>query len=153
MRVVLAVSPTKLPSGLSEVFLRSIVRETCTRAFPSVFADKTRGVKLEVAFVSDAKMARLNRDYREKDKTTDVLSFGEFENPEAIKKTKEKTIEIGTLILSLPFIKRSAKEDGVSWKKEFVFVFSHGVLHLMGHDHSEEMFALQDEVTDELARS
>ncbi len=153
MRVSLSLSPEKLPAGLSEVFLRSIVRETCKRAFPAVFCDKTRGIKVEVAFVSDAKIAKLNGDYREKNKPTDVLSFGEFEYPEAVAKTKEKNIEIGTLILSLPFIKRSAKEDGVSWKKEFVFVFSHGILHLMGHDHNEEMFAIQDEVTEALVRS
>lgn len=151
MRVVLSLASEKLPAGLSEAFLRSIIRETCSRAFPKVFQDKDRGVRVEVAFVSDKKIAKLNREYREKDKPTDVLSFGEFEDPSQIAKTKEKRVELGTLILSLPFIKRSAKEDGVSWKKEFVFVFSHGILHLMGHDHSEEMFALQDEVTEQLA--
>lgn len=153
MRISLTISPEKLPSGLSEAFLRSIIRETCKRAFPTVFQDKTRGVSVEIAFVSDAKIAKLNRDYREKNKPTDVLSFGEFQQPSEVKKSKEKILELGTLILSLPFIKRSAKEDGVSWEKELVFVFSHGILHLMGHDHSEEMFAIQDTVTDELVRS
>lgn len=151
MRVSLSLAPAKLPSGISEVFLRSIVRESCQRSSPKTFGIATRGVKLEVVFVSDAKMAQLNQKYRGKNKTTDVLSFGEFENPDMVRKSQVKTLELGTLILSLPFIKRSAKEDGVSWKKEFVFVFSHGVLHLLGYDHSEAMFAIQDAVTDQLA--
>ncbi len=110
-------------------------------------------MRLEVVFVSDAKMAKLNRDYRDQDKPTDVLSFGEFQDSTDIMQLNAKTVELGTLILSLPYIKRSAKQDGVSWKREFVFVFSHGVLHLLGYDHSDEMFAIQDAVTDNLARS
>lgn len=150
MRVILSLSSEKLPAGLSEVFLRSVIRETCARALPDVFQTKERGVKIEVAFVSDSDIAKLNKDYRGKDKSTDVLSFGEYSSLEAIKKEKKKIIDIGTLVLSMPFIRRSAKEDGVSWKQELVFVFSHGVLHLLGLDHSEHMFSLQDAVTEKL---
>lgn len=151
MRVTLTVTPTKLPSGLSETFLRSIVRRTCKEAFPKLFQESGRGVQLEVAFVSDRAIAKLNHEYRGKEKSTDVLSFGEFEQRDQVSKATVKTLTLGTLILSLPFIRRSAREDGVSWEREFVFVFSHGVLHLLGFDHEERMFAIQDMVTDHFA--
>lgn len=151
MRIALVVAPEKLPAGVSEVFLRSIVRTTCEMAFSNVFGKEKKGVKLEIVFVSDKKIAQLNRDYRNKDKPTDVLSFGEFGNQRQVSRVKAKTLELGTLVLSLSFIKRSAKEDGVSWKKELIFVLSHGVLHLLGYDHSEAMFRIQDAATETLS--
>lgn len=152
MRVMLTLASAKLPSGMTEAFLRDLIRATCQQAMPTVFARPQRGVKIEVALVTDAKIAKLNREYRGKDAPTDVLSFGEFAHPTEVEYVTTPTVDLGTLILSLPYIRRSAKEDGVSWKKEFVFVFVHGVLHLLGHDHSKEMFALQDELTEQLVQ-
>jgi probable rRNA maturation factor len=151
MRVSLSLASAKLPAGVSETFLRSIIRRTCQEAFPKLFQESGRGVQLEVAFVSDSRIAKLNHEYRGKEKPTDVLSFGEFEERGRVAKATAKTLALGTLILSLPFIRRSAREDGVSWEREFVFVFSHGVLHLLGFDHEERMFAIQDMVTDHFA--
>lgn len=136
--------------GLSFVFLRSIIRETLTRSFPSVFDDR-RTVMLDVACVSDAEIAKLNGDYRRKSKPTDILSFGHFEGLSAITAAPAGPIDLGQIVLSPDFIARSADEDGVSWKREFTYVFSHGVLHLVGFDHEERMFRIQDDVTDALA--
>lgn len=136
--------------GLSSFFLRSIIRETLGRAFPSVFHAR-RTVIVDVACVSDAEIAKLNSDYRRKNKPTDILSFGMFEGPHAIPAVPAGSIDLGQLVLSPDFIARSAAEDGVSWKREFTYVFSHGVLHLVGFDHEERMFQIQDDVTDALA--
>lgn len=151
MRVRLSLADTKLPGTLSEAFLRAIVRETCRLAFPKLFGQPGRGAALEVAFVSDQKIAELNGAYRGKAAPTDVLSFGEYASRASVARATDRTLALGTLILSIPFIRRSAKEDGVSWEREFVYVFSHGVLHLLGYDHEKEMFALQDAVTDRFA--
>lgn len=151
MRVVLSLTPAKLPAGLTESFLRTMIRTTCARALPTVFSRPHLRAVLEVALVSDAEIRRLNREYRGKDAATDVLSFGEFDSLAAGERMSASSLQLGTLILSLPFIRRSAREDGVSWKKEFVFVFVHGVLHLLGYDHGEKMFALQDELTEQLS--
>lgn len=136
--------------GLSLVFLRSIIRETLGQAFPSVF-DADRVVVLDVACVSDTEIAKLNGDYRRKQKPTDILSFGTFEGLGALKRVLAGPIDLGQIVLSPDFIARSAAEDGVSWKHEFTYVFSHGVLHLVGFDHEERMFQIQDDVTDALA--
>lgn len=136
--------------GLSLSFLRSIIRESLTRSYPSVF-DAERTVVLDVACVSDAEIAKLNGDYRRKQKPTDILSFGTFEGLDAVKRVPSGPIDLGQIVLSPDFIARSAAEDGVSWKREFAYVFSHGVLHLVGFDHEERMFRIQDDVTDAVA--
>lgn len=136
--------------GLSLSFLRSIIRESLTRSYPSVFTTD-RIVILDVAAVADAEIAKLNSDYRRKAKPTDILSFGMFDDPKAILAVGEGSIDLGQIVLSPDFIARSAEEDGVSWKREFTYVFSHGVLHLVGFDHEERMFQIQDDVTDALA--
>lgn len=137
--------------GLSLFFLRWIIRETLSRSFPQVFGvDRT--VVLDVACVSDAEIAKLNREYREKPQPTDILSFGQFGSRTAVLSLPKKgPIDLGQIVLSADFIARTAAEDGVSWKREFTYVFSHGVLHLVGFDHEEAMFRIQDTVTDSLA--
>ncbi len=106
---------------------------------------------IDVACVSDEEIAKLNGKYREKPQPTDILSFGTFEGLGALKQVPAGSIDLGQIVLSPDFIARSAAEDGVSWKREFTYVFSHGVLHLAGFDHEERMFQIQDAVTDVLA--
>lgn len=136
--------------GLSSFFLRRVIRETLTRSHPSVFKTE-RTVILDVACVSDTEIAKLNGEYRRKQKPTDILSFGTFDGPKAVLAAPLGSIDLGQIVLSPDFIARSADEDGVLWKREFTYVFSHGVLHLVGFDHEERMFEIQDDVTDALA--
>ncbi len=151
MRIRLTVSGEEALNGLSLFFLRRIIRESLTRAFPRRFGS-AQTVSLDVACVSDAEIAALNSEYRRTEKPTDILSFGSFESVEALA-TAPLTgpIELGQIVLSPDFIARSAAEDGVSWRREFTYVFAHGVLHLAGFDHEERMFQIQDAVTDRLA--
>lgn len=151
MRVLLSLASATLPLGFTQETLRKVVRVSCSTAFPEIFKTKGRGVRIEVAFVTDDEIQKLNRTYRGKDKPTDVLSFGNFSSRDEVRQSKLATLDLGTLVLSLPFLNRSAQEDGVSWEREFVYVFSHGVLHLLGFDHEEEMFMIQDTVTDHFA--
>lgn len=150
MRVILSLASPKLPRGISLSLLRRVVRESCGGAHPKLFQHAKRGVKVEVALVSDAAIAKLNQTYRGKAEPTDVLSFGNFPSRASVTKSRLQTIDLGTLVVSLPFVRRSAREDGVSWERELVYVFSHGVLHLLGFDHEPEMFRIQDEITDRL---
>ena len=96
-------------------------------------------------------MHEMNRDYRGIDRTTDVLSFaledeGKFEDFR----------ELGDIFVSIPKMKAQAKEYGHSEKRELSFLVCHGLLHLLGYDHtrSEEeekiQFGLQDKILSEL---
>jgi len=96
---------------------------------------------MSLAIVSSQEIKKINRIFRKKDEVTDILSFSDY----AKKKTQKKDF-FCELIVCLPYIKKSAKEDNVSLKKELAYVISHGMLHCIGYTHSKKMYAIQDEV-------
>ncbi len=73
---------------------------------------------VSVAIVDDASMRVLNRTWRGQDRPTDVLSF-----------------DYGEIIISAETAARQAKEHGVSLRDEFLLLFTHGLLHILGYDH------------------
>lgn len=88
---------------------------------------------MTVAFVSDAKMRRLNKTFRGKNATTDVLSFG-FE-AEAFE-TGENNL--GDIFISLEQAARQATENNLDFPIEVKQLILHGVLHLLGFDHETD---------------
>jgi rRNA maturation RNase YbeY len=98
---------------------------------------------LSLALVSKAEIKKLNRTWRKKDAVTDVLSFAEFKNLKAIKKSREREVFLGEIILCYDDIKAYARKNGLKINRELAQVFLHGILHLLGFRHGEKMFALQ----------
>lgn len=85
--------------------------------------------ELSVELVGDGRMRRLNRVYRGKDRTTDVLAF-------AMRETKSPCRKLlGDVVISVPTATRQAKEAGRSLNEEIAALLVHGVLHLCGYDH------------------
>ena len=107
---------------------------------------------LSVILIDDEKMHEMNKEYRGIDRTTDVLSFA-LEDNETIKLPIR---ELGDIFISIPQMKKQAKEYEHSEKRELSFLCVHGMLHLLGYDHtrSEEeekiQFGLQDEILNDL---
>ena len=96
---------------------------------------------------------RINRDYRNKDAVTDVISFALLDNEDAVE--YEDCIELGDIFINRHRVFSQAKEYGHSVKREFVFLFVHGLLHLLGYDHmnkedEEKMFSLQRQIVGDL---
>ena len=96
---------------------------------------------------------RINRDYRNKDAVTDVISFALLDNEDAVE--YEDCIELGDIFINRQRVFAQAKEYGHSVKREFVFLFVHGLLHLLGYDHmnkedEEKMFSLQRQIVGDL---
>lgn len=85
--------------------------------------------ELSLELVGDRRMRRLNRMYRGKDRTTDVLAFPmrESHNP--------CPMLLGDVVISVPTARRQAKESGRSVGDELAALLVHGVLHLCGYDH------------------
>lgn len=79
----------------------------------------------------DREMRTLNREYRKKDKTTDVLSFPAEDGDERVKRSGP----LGDLVISVPQAKRQAKEYQHSLDQELIRLIVHGFLHLLGYDH------------------
>ena len=130
-------------------FLRLVVETTIARVGRSSFVSHDR-ISVSIVLVDDGLIRELNREHRGKDASTDILSFPTSES-DPIEPDPEGDCMLGDLILSVPFIAPSAESDGVSFERELAYVLSHGVLHLLGHDHSEDMFAIQEAVTDSVA--
>ena len=87
-----------------------------------------------VVFVSDRAMRELNRMWRGKPETTDVLSFpaeqAEFEKAEGLR--------LGDVVISIEQAARQAKEHGLSFENEVAQLILHGLLHLAGYDHETD---------------
>lgn len=111
---------------------------------------KVRG-SLSVHCIGDTRMRELNRTYRGKNKTTDVLSFPLLEGESAF----AGKAELGDIFISIPQIRRQAKELGISPHEEFTRMLIHGILHILGYDHQGEkearrMFSLQEKILTKL---
>jgi probable rRNA maturation factor len=107
-------------------------------------------LSISVAIVSLEKIHELNKQYRQVDNATDVLSFAEYEKIDAaVVANAMKTdgeIFLGELILCYDDIKEYAEKEHIEFEDELTNVFSHGTLHLLGFGHGEEMFAIQNKV-------
>jgi probable rRNA maturation factor len=112
---------------------------------------EVKGDTFSVILTDDKEMHHLNLTFRGVDRTTDVISFalndnGAFPGPINV---------LGDIYISIPKMKAQAKEYGHSEKRELSFLTIHGLLHLLGYDHTlgekeeKEMFDLQREILDE----
>jgi probable rRNA maturation factor len=86
---------------------------------------------MTVAIVPDARVRALNRQYRKKDKPTDVLSFPSDER--APRGSRERYL--GDVVIAAGVARRQAREQGHSLQTELKVLALHGMLHLLGYDH------------------
>lgn len=107
---------------------------------------------LEVSIVDEEEIQTINREYRQKDKVTDVISFAFNDEVEGELKVKNAPlVHLGAIIICAPRAIEQASEYGHDERREFKFLFVHGLLHLLGYDHEtaeeeKEMFSLQDKL-------
>lgn len=90
---------------------------------------------LNLMICGDRKIKRLNKEFRNKDKTTDVLSFPIYENLRGGGEQLFGPVDLGDIIVSWPVVLKQAKEFKVSNEQELIHLFVHGLLHLIGFDH------------------
>ncbi|MCM3692383.1 rRNA maturation RNase YbeY [Neobacillus niacini] len=112
--------------------------------------------EVSVTFVSNERIHEINREFREKDAPTDVISFAmeELGEGEIQLKGAELPRVLGDIIISIPKAEEQAKEYGHSFIRELGFLSVHGFLHLLGYDHmekaeEEKMFSRQREILDD----
>lgn len=93
--------------------------------------------EISVTFVDMDEIHQLNREYREVDRPTDVLSFPQFYDlEEEIPEVGE--ICLGDVVICKEKAEEQAAEFGHSFEREIIYLFVHSVLHLLGYDHMEE---------------
>jgi probable rRNA maturation factor len=103
-----------------------------------IFAERTIslaafGKSAVITFVSDAEMCKLNRQFRGKNITTDVLSFPY----EADEFDADKDF-IGDIVISIEQAERQAIENNLTLENEVFQLILHGILHLLGYDHETD---------------
>ncbi len=94
-----------------------------------------RPLYISLLLTDNKKIQVINRDFRNKDIPTDVISFAYHE-------TEEFDIgpydTLGDIIISLERVEQQAKDFNHSFKREFYYVLTHGILHILGYDHIDE---------------
>lgn len=97
---------------------------------------------IAITLTNPENIRKINKEYRNIDKETDVLSFPMFEKEEItqilIKKTHLVEDVLGDIIISIARVEEQATEYGHSFERELAYMLVHGFYHLMGYDHIEE---------------
>ena len=106
---------------------------------------------LNIVIVDNKEIQRINKEYRNKDAVTDVISFA-FEEVDDVKYDDIRFL--GDIYISYERCKEQAQEYGHSVRREFSYLAVHGLLHLLGYDHMNEedkkvMRALEEEILNE----
>lgn len=99
-------------------------------------------IYINIILTNPEEIKRINKEYRNIDKETDVLSFPMFqkEEIEGLIKKKENIVTdiLGDVVISIPRVYEQAEEYNHSFERELSYMVVHGFYHLMGYDHMEE---------------
>lgn len=137
---------TKEPvSGRVFEELLNIINDDYKEIFPKEI-DKRKQYFIALTLIDDKLMKKINKQYRGKDKTTDVVSLGYLD-----KDSFPGNDMIGEIFISLPTAKKQADELGHDDLTEVRFLFVHGVLHVLGYEHTEERdFQIMMDLTNQI---
>lgn len=100
-------------------------------------------VEISVRLTDDEEVQRLNRDYRGKDKPTNILSFP-MQQPEslpALLASADMDLLLGDLAVALETVEREAADKQIALQDHVSHLLVHGTLHLLGHDHADDKSA------------
>ncbi|MEG1462949.1 rRNA maturation RNase YbeY [Anaerorhabdus sp.] len=110
-------------------------------------------VSISVILVRNKKIHEINRIYRQIDRPTDVISFAICDSEDDYEVMDDSPKELGDVFINVDAVRSQAIEYGHSEKREFCFLFTHGLLHCLGYDHmnkkdEKKMFDLQRKILD-----
>ena len=91
--------------------------------------EKKSDCVINLRLLNDKEMKKLNMQFRQKDKTTNVLSFPNDDI--SVKQTKN----IGDIAISVEYVKAEAKKEGKTFDDHIIHMLAHGVYHILGYDH------------------
>ena len=97
--------------------------------------EKKRDSVVNLKIVGNAEMQQLNKEFRNKDRATNVLSFTNDDL------SKDVTNNIGDIAISYDFVKQEAKDNGKSFSDHVIHMLVHGIYHILGYDHEDDISA------------
>ena len=98
--------------------------------------EKMSDCVINLRLLNDKEMRKLNMQFRQKDKTTNVLSFPNDDI--SVKQTKN----IGDIAISIEYVKAEAKKEGKTFDDHIIHMLAHGVYHILGYDHENNKNAM-----------
>ena len=139
------------PYGKEFDWLNERYNEIAKAAFS--YLDVKENYEVDVSLVDDETIHQINRDYRNVDRVTDVISFAFNDDKDPSDQISSLYVQnmLGEILICLPQAKRQAAEIGNTLERELSFLFTHGLLHLLGYDHMTPedeaiMFPLQEKI-------
>ncbi len=133
--------------SVSTAWLKQVASIVLTQTKGKEFEKKS---ELSIVLTGDLEVRKLNKLYRGKNRTTDVLSFPLLEG-KRLMAGSELYLPLGDVVISVAQTKRQASEHGKDFRQELALLLMHGILHLLGYDHAtpvqkKRMFGLQDKI-------
>ena len=127
-----------------EAVLRALVERAVPAAFAEAEIEGGEGVELSLVFTDDEAIQKLNAEWRDKDKPTNVLSFPAF----PVEPGDPLPPMLGDIVLAYETVVREAELEQKPLENHITHLIIHGLLHLLGYDHetdeeAEEMEALE----------
>ena len=125
--------------GIPSAWIKKLLKEVLLHVESDIAIPEV--CEIHLALTDDARIRVLNREHRNKDKATDVLSFPQFHSKEISGRSRRKLEApgpyLGDLVISTETTLKQAKEFGVSKREELTRLVVHGILHLCGYDHEK----------------
>lgn len=119
----------------------NIVKKVVEQCFKEEKLENSK-LYISITLTTPEHIHEINKQFRNVDKETDVLSFPMFEKEEIDEKIKNQDFEhedvLGDIVISIEKVKGQAEEYGHSFEREFSYMIVHGFYHLMGYDHIKE---------------
>ncbi len=130
------VEVQKNVSSMADYILNN--KEITSKSFINNYKYDT--LTFDIVLTNNEEIHRINKEYRNKDVPTDVITFAIFADSEENERyIIDGDIVLGEIIVSLDKIKEQSIENNISFKEELYFIISHGILHLLGFDHQNEV--------------
>ena len=135
-----------------------VIKKVLTKCFEEEGLENSK-LYITVTLTNPENIRKINKEYRNIDRATDVLSFPMFERKELEEKIKTNNFPfqdiLGDLIISVEKVKEQAIEYGHSFERELSYMLVHGFYHLMGYDHikqedKEEMRPKEEKILNDL---
>lgn len=117
-----------------EYLISTLVQDSCLNGY------KYDSITLDIVFCDSSKTRELNRDYRDKDKPADIITFAIFADDEN-RFVFDNDINLGEIVIALDKVIEGVNRDISNSKnkeQELFFLISHGLMHLLGFDHQDE---------------
>jgi len=128
-------------------FVKSQCKKILAESLLLEFLEEKINFDLSISLCSNLQIKKINREFRNQDKPTNVLSFGNLDDKIIQKYNLKKAIGtnkyifLGDIILGYEYILNEAKNHKKNLKDHLTHLLLHGILHLLGHDHEEEEMA------------